>query len=409
MFSAVGGKLDHHAEDGKSDAEQDSIRNILQSSKLCQGYTRHRSAQYTRSYNNDFSGPFHRQTSQQHSQKDTGELETTTSGTFTITADGVWTVTAYSYDYSGRKTTSSNLVFTRDTVAPTISSFTRTARANTTINVSVSASDALSGIGTTSSTYQYYQASTSKGTSASNTYQYTGLTQLTGYTLKVIVKDKAGNTSEKTLTSNTTGTINFAYTGAQQTWTAPSGGTDTYKIEAYGASGSGGNTNNNSYSASGGKGAKITGSFSLNSGDTLQIIVGGQGRTTQAGTKDGTSGGGGGGSFIFRQISSITDSRYQFTKGSINYEALLVAAGGSGSEDAGFRQSNSTGYAGQGANYYSPNNYTAYSTVTQDPNSSAQTTNGPLGISQFISYNLSGGKYTRGNGVSKGGFGRRRK
>ena len=337
---------------------------------------------------------------------DTGELETTTNGTFTITADGKWTITAYSYDYSGRKSAASTgLVFTRDTVAPTISSFVRTARANTTINVSVSASDALSGLGTNGGC-TYYLNNTTK-TTTGNAYQYTGLSAFTGYTLKVTVKDKAGNVSaEKTLTTMTTGSKSFAYTGGQQSWTVPS--TETYKIEAYGASGSGGNTNNNAYSASGGKGAKITGSFSLNSGDTLQIIVGGQGRTTQAGVKDGTSGGGGGGSFIFRQISSITDSRYQFTKGSINYEALLVAAGGSGSEDAGYRERNSTGYAGQGANYYSPNNYKAYSKTTQDPNSSSST-GSPLGISQFISYNLSGGKYTRGNGVSQGGYGRRRK
>ena len=341
----------------------------------------------------------------------TGEVKINKDGTFVISADGTWTVTAYAYDKAGRKSAASTgLVFTRDTVGPTISSITKTGIGATTLSVSVSASDGTSGLAS-SGTYQYYLNNASKATQTGNTYTYRGInytSKPSSFSAKVVVKDKAGNTSEKTQSIAITYTLkkDCAYTGGQQSYSIPK--TGAYILEAYGASGSGGNTNNNSYSASGGKGAKITGSFSLNSGDTLQIIVGGQGRTTQAGTKDGTSGGGGGGSFIFRQISSITDSRYQFTKGSINYEALLVAAGGSGSEDAGFRQSNSTGYAGQGAKYYSPNNYKAYSKTTQDPNSSSST-GSPLGISQFISYNLSGGKYTRGNGVSQGGYGRRRK
>ena len=170
---------------------------------------------------------------------DTGEVEIANNGTIQIQADGVWTITSYSYDKSGRKSAvSGSLVFTRDTVKPTISSFTRTARTGTTINVSVSASDAFSGIGTTSSTYTYYQASTSKGTSKSNTFQYTGLTDLTNYTFKVTVKDKAGNVSdEKTLTTMSAGSKNFDYTGEIQMWTIPDSG--TYKLEVFGASAGG--------------------------------------------------------------------------------------------------------------------------------------------------------------------------
>ena len=163
-----------------------------------------------------------------------GETEIANNGTFTITADGKWTVTAYSYDYSGRKTTSSNLVFTRDTVAPTISSFTSTARANTTINVSVSASDAFSGLATSGS-YQYYQNNSSVSTTTSNTYQYTGLATITEYTLKVVVKDKAGNTKEETLVEHTNGSRNFDYTGSSQSFTTTIAG--TYKLEVWGAQG----------------------------------------------------------------------------------------------------------------------------------------------------------------------------
>ena len=205
-----------------------------------------------------------------------GETEIANNGTFTITADGKWTVTAYSYDYSGRKSAvSSSLVFTRDTVGPTISSFTRTARAASTINVSVSASDALSGIGTTSSTYTYYQGSTSKGTSASNTYQYTGLSAFTSYTLKVIVKDKSGNTSEKSLTTMTAGSRNFAYTGGAQTFTVPE--TGTYKLEVWGAQGGTGYYNGTYLS--GGLGGYSVGNKNLTAGNVIYIYVGGVGGT----------------------------------------------------------------------------------------------------------------------------------
>ena len=217
---------------------------------------------------------------------DTGELETTTNGTFTITADGKWTVTAYSYDYSGRKSAASTgLVFTRDTVGPTITSITRTARTGSTINVRVNASDALSGIGTTSSTYQYYQASASKGTSASNTYQYTGLTQFTTYTFKVTVKDKAGNVSaEKTLTTMTAGSKNFAYTGAQQTFTVSDAG--KYKLEVWGAQGGAGG------SGAGGLGGYSVGTISLTSNTVLYVYVGGQGSSSIYNVAGGFNGGG---------------------------------------------------------------------------------------------------------------------
>ena len=201
-----------------------------------------------------------------------GETEIANNGTFTVEADGTWTVTAYAYDKSGRKTTSSNLVFTRDTVGPTISSFTSTNTSYFTVNTQVVASDALSGIGTTSSTYTYYLNNASRGTSASNTYQYTGLSGGTSYTLKVVVKDKAGNTSnEKTLSVTTLSTVfNFAYTGSSQTFKVPI--TGTYKLEVWGAQGGG------SASYPGGKGGYSVGTLSLNSGTVLYVYVGEKGK-----------------------------------------------------------------------------------------------------------------------------------
>ena len=245
-----------------------------------------------------------------------GETEIANNGTFTITADGKWTVTTRVYDKSGRSTTSSNLVFTRDTVAPTISSFTKTAETDTTISVSVSANDAFSGLAT-SGRYQYYRDNSSIQTTTANTYQYTGLGSLTRYTLKVVVKDKAGNTSEKSITAGTY--RNFAYTGGQQTLTVPY--TGTYKLEVWGAQGG----NNTTQGGSGGKGGYSQGTISLNSGTTIYVYVGGQGSTSTGGFNGGgtayntgNSGASGGGATDFRIGSNTL------------YYRVIVAGGGGG-------------------------------------------------------------------------------
>ena len=197
--------------------------------------------------------------------------------------------------------------------------------------------------------------------------------------------------------------IEFAYTGALQTFIAPAKG--VYSFELAGAAGSEGNIyGRTGLTSTGGKGAKIVAKFTLKKGDIVDLVVGGKGTCTQATSTDGTSGGGGGGTFAFKRISSITNSNYQFTKGSINYETLLAVAGGSGSQDVGYRNSNGTGYPGQASSYKSPNNYTAYSTTTNAGTSSASVS-GTMGISQFITYDAKGSYYTRNSGRAQGGYG----
>jgi hypothetical protein len=74
-------------------------------------------------------------------------------------------------------------------------------------------------------------------------------------------------------------------TGGIQSWTVPVSG--TYKIEAYGANG---------YGVFGGKGAYMSGEFTLNANDVLQILVGQMGGCCHS---TGTNQyGGGGGSFV---------------------------------------------------------------------------------------------------------------
>ncbi len=170
---------------------------------------------------------------------DTGEITFNNSTSFDITADGTWTVTAYVSDKSGRPTvTKTSPTVVRDTVAPTITSFIKTSHGEeTTVDVKVSNNDfGISGQATGGG-YTYYKNNTKIVQNTSTTYQYTGLNGLTRYSMKVEVKDKAGNVSEKTITIGTS--KNFNYTGAIQSYTVQPG---KYKLEVWGAQGNNGST-----------------------------------------------------------------------------------------------------------------------------------------------------------------------
>ena len=95
-----------------------------------------------------------------------------------------------------------------------------------------------------------------------------------------------------------------------QTWTVPSSG--SYTIEAYGAQGGPGAT----YAVGNpGNGAYMKGTFDLNAGDILHILVGQKGSYTSYSNYYG--GGGGGGTFV--------------AKGSnLNVSLPLIVAGGGG-------------------------------------------------------------------------------
>ena len=67
-----------------------------------------------------------------------------------------------------------------------------------------------------------------------------------------------------------------------------------YKIEAWGAKGGGSN---------GGKGAKISGNFTLTANETINIIVGQKGTVTNQGSSFGA--GGGGGTYVYRSLQNL--------------------------------------------------------------------------------------------------------
>lgn len=111
--------------------------------------------------------------------------------------------------------------------------------------------------------------------------------------------------------SGTTAMVTCSYTGALHSWTVPDGVTQA-SITAYGAQGGvayDGEVGN----FPGGLGAELGAGFTVNPGDTLNVLVGGQGAADDAG-------GGGGGSFVYTTADQF---------------GLLVAAAGGGGGQGG--------------------------------------------------------------------------
>ncbi len=113
----------------------------------------------------------------------------------------------------------------------------------------------------------------------------------------------------------------FDYTGSLQTWVVPDGVTEV-TINAMGAQGG----NSPGDAAIGGRGAQIEATVQVTPGETLNIVVGGQGDTKPNDNGTNYGGGGGGGSFIWVNGQN---------------SPLLVAGGGGGAHQ------NTAGGAGQ--------------------------------------------------------------
>ena len=128
----------------------------------------------------------------------------------------------------------------------------------------------------------------------------------------------------------THGTVNFSYTGADQTWTVPTG---VYSIAVTVRGGSGGNAS----SATGGAGATVATTISVIPGDTLRLVAGAKGNDgVLGGTTNitcpygaGGIGGRGAGSSAY---SAGAGGGYSgiFKNNSISVSNALVVAGGGG-------------------------------------------------------------------------------
>ena len=92
----------------------------------------------------------------------------------------------------------------KDGTPPTISNITPSNITYNSVTVTVTASDGQSGLAT-NGTYKYYLNSetTPRETNTTGSYTFTGLNAETGYTIKVVVTDKAGNEAEGTTTATT--------------------------------------------------------------------------------------------------------------------------------------------------------------------------------------------------------------
>jgi hypothetical protein len=122
-----------------------------------------------------------------------------------------------------------------------------------------------------------------------------------------------------------------------QLWTVPSSG--TYRIEAFGAQGGGGNQF--------GRGAQIRGDFSLTAGQQLKIIVGQQGGLYGSG-----SGSGGGGSFVATSanvpliVAGGGGGQYNSSSSLYNAHAVTV----NGGQPTGCTSGGAGGNGGNGCN-----------------------------------------------------------
>ena len=92
----------------------------------------------------------------------------------------------------------------KDEDPPTISNIETSNITYDSVTVAVTASDGQSGLAT-SGTYKYYLNSESspRETNTTGSYTFTGLSAETGYTIKVVVADKAGNEATETTTVTT--------------------------------------------------------------------------------------------------------------------------------------------------------------------------------------------------------------
>ncbi|SHI45688.1 reprolysin-like metallopeptidase [Flavobacterium terrae] len=154
-------------------------------------------------------------------------IGTTASTAYNVT--GLTASTAYTFsvrakDAAGNVSTASNTVNVT-TSAPVVDTTAPTAPTNLTASGTTSSSTNLSWTASTDNVgvtaYDVYQGATVIGTTASTTYNVTGLTASTAYTFSVKAKDAAGNVSASSNTVNvTTSSVSLTYCTSQGNNTA---------------------------------------------------------------------------------------------------------------------------------------------------------------------------------------------
>ena len=214
----------------------------------------------------------------------------------------------------------------------------------------------------------------------------------------------------KPQSTSSSGLETFSYTGAQQTFTVPSG-VSTITIKVWGAQGgSGGWYSNQSYCSTGGKGGYATGDLSVTAGNTVYVYVGGEGesnpcdsRACGSGTQGIKNGGfnGGGASQASCGGSGgggASDVRYGGT--SISNRKIVAGGGGGGGNPANGTQLSNGGAGGGTAGETMANSTQFYN---RTPGTGAtQSSGNSNGTGSQANQNLSGGG---GGGYFGGGTG----
>ena len=203
------------------------------------------------------------------------------------------------------------------------------------------------------------------------------------------------------------GSQTFSYTGAQQTFTVPSG-VSTITIKAWGAQGG----NVTSYRAQdGGKGGYATGNLSVSTGNTLYVYVGGQGANRlgnhpypdcelvnggfNGGGKNRSAGTGtpGGGASDIRSGGTALANRVIVAGGGGGCGWTLAQGGaGVGTTGQNGTDSNSSGTGGYGGTQ------SAGGAIGNASSGSCTKSAGSLGVGG------DGGGYTAGGGAGGGGY-----
>jgi hypothetical protein len=206
------------------------------------------------------------------------------------------------------------------------------------------------------------------------------------------------------------GSQTFSYTGAQQTFTVPSG-VSTITIKVWGAQGgSGGYYSNSNFCSTGGKGGYATGDLSVTAGSTIYVYVGGEGGSYESCSTlmdnyhpvnpGGWNGGGDsyGGRWPGTGGGGASDVRYGGTSIS---NRKIVAGGGGGGGNAGNATQLSNGGAGGGSSGQTMATSTQYGTRTPGTGAT-QSSGNSNGVGSTANQNLSGGG---GGGYYGGGIG----
>ena len=132
------------------------------------------------------------------------EREMGNTKTLLIQADGNWIIKVHTYNKENERVSTNTLEVTRDMVGPVISTFETASVSEGQVKVvSINTSDATSSLATNNDAYQYLLGDTIQSTSGTASHTYTGININTVDTIKVRVKDRAGNTTDSETTAKT--------------------------------------------------------------------------------------------------------------------------------------------------------------------------------------------------------------